>query len=138
MKLQQAETERIAKQRAIEEEQRQREEQRASRKREQEKTQIKQYQSTLQSCHRDNLEQVRRLEEAAKIEKTKLAAHNVERVGFRQEILLQKAIEARELKELALKEAKEKEKRLDLLRQQVQVETTFDPERVVQATIVRI
>ncbi len=138
MELQRAEAERVAKQQALEEEKRQQEERRQQRKRECDKAQLKQYHLAMQSRHHDNLEQARRLEEAANVEKKKLGSHHIKRVEFRQERLLEKAAQVREAKTLEMKEAAEKEKRLDLLRQQVHVETTFDPERVLQSTVVRI
>ena len=60
------------------------------------------------------------------------------RIEYRHERLSEKIAEAKEAREVAEKEAIEKERRLELLRQQVQVETTSDPERVLQATAVSV
>ncbi len=138
VKVQQAEAAKIAKQQALEEEQRHRDELRQQQKRFCEKHQIRQYHSDLESRRHADLEQARRLEEAANIEKKKVAALNVERVEYRHERLEEKMSEAKEAREVAEKEAIEKERRLELLRQQVQVETTSDPGRVLQATAVSV
>lgn len=77
------------------------------------------------------------MEEAAKVERKKQAVHNVERVEYRRGKLLDKMVELREERAMAAREEMEREKRLELLRQQVQVEVSSDPERVLQDTVVR-
>ena len=137
VRVQQAEAEEVAKQLALDEERRRAEELRRGKQREQEKQQIQQYHAHLQAHRQSELQQVRKLEEAAKVERKKQAVHNIERVEYRRGKLLDKMAEIREERAMAAKEEMERERRLELLRQQVQVDISSDPERVLQETVVR-
>lgn len=119
LKDEQVKMEEAARLQALEERQRRIEEEKCLRKRMKEKVQIEQYHTGLNARLHEERHQVQRLKEETKKEREKQTVRNIQRVGYRKEMYSEKMAETREAQTRAIAEEREKEKRLEQLRQQV-------------------